>query len=60
LAIRQSSTYPRSVQRVAGTPPGTLAAVAQFERGLISEPIEDAKRNLRSADKQGALAGDAA
>jgi len=40
LAIRQSSTYPRSVQRAAGTPPRALAAVAQFERGLISEPIK--------------------
>ena len=28
-----------------------LAAVAQFERGLISERIKDAKRNLRRANK---------
>jgi len=28
-----------------------LAAVAQFERGLISERIKDAKRNLRRAGK---------
>jgi DNA invertase Pin-like site-specific DNA recombinase len=32
------------------------AAVAQFERGLISERIKDAKRNLRRAHKhQGGL-----
>jgi DNA invertase Pin-like site-specific DNA recombinase len=28
-----------------------LAAVAQYERGLISERIKDAKRNLRRANK---------
>ena len=28
-----------------------LAAVAQFERGLISECIKDAKRNLRRVNK---------
>jgi DNA invertase Pin-like site-specific DNA recombinase len=28
-----------------------LAAVAQFERGLISERIKDAKRNLRRAGR---------
>ena len=60
MAIRQSSTYPRSVQRAAGTPPGASPAVARFERGLISERIKDAKRNLPPADKQGVLAGDAA
>jgi len=60
LAPRQSSTYSRSVQRAAGTLPGASPAVAQFERGLISERIEDAKRNLRPADKPGVLARDAA
>jgi hypothetical protein len=40
--------------------PGASPAVAQFERGLISERIEDAKRNLRPADKPGVLARDAA
>jgi hypothetical protein len=37
-----------------------LAAVARLDRRLISERNSDAKRNLRRADKEGVLAGDAA